>query len=173
MSCWINQHQKSKCILNLAKTLMTLLSMLCIHMMAMRFPFLPFCVSSLAGLLFLVSSTSFLLISLCSGQAKRDESATSTIQHYINQQQFTMWNNETRFHLAGSWGQNRSSGQHVHWYSVLFGSFQKQHVNLLLSSVPSMGELSSTSLALFKKKYGWVKSLSVPQSSFKMFFWQL
>lgn len=81
---------------------MSLLSMLCIHMMAMRFPFLPFCVSSLAGLLFLVSSTSFLLISLCSGQAKSDESATSTIQHYINQQQFTMWNNETRFHLAGS-----------------------------------------------------------------------
>lgn len=76
--------------------------MLCIDMMATRFPFFPFHVSLLVGLLFLVSSISLLLIKLCSGQAKSDESATSTIQHYINQQQFTVWNSQTRFHLAGN-----------------------------------------------------------------------
>lgn len=168
----MNQHQKIKYILNLAKNLVTLLSLLCVHMMAMRFPFLPFHISSLVGFLFLVSSTSLLLIKLCNDQAKSDESATSTIQHYINQQQLTMWNSQARFHLAGSWGPNRSSGQHVQWHSVLLGSFWKQHVNLLPSSVPSMRELSSTSLALFKRKYVWVKSLSVPQSSFKVFYWQ-
>lgn len=85
MSRWVNQCQKRKYILNLAKTIVTLPSVLCIHMMAMRFPFLPFHVSPLVGLLFLVSSTSLLLIRLCSGQAKSDESATSTIQRYIKQ----------------------------------------------------------------------------------------
>lgn len=171
VSRWVNQCQKSKYILNLAKTIVTLLSVLCIHMMPMRFPFLPFHVSPLVGLLFLDSSTSLLLIRLCSGRPKSDESATSTIQHYIDQQQFTMWNNQTRFHSAGSWGQNRSSDQHVPWHSVLLGSFLKQHMNLLISSVPSVTELRSTSLALFKRKYGSVKGLSVPESTFKMFYW--
>lgn len=60
--------------------------MLCTRMMATRFPFLPFLVSSFVGLFFLVRSTSLLLVRLCSGQAKSDESATSTIQHYIDQQ---------------------------------------------------------------------------------------
>lgn len=72
-------------------------------MMAARFPFLSLFLPLLAtGPFFLVGSTSLLLIRLCSSQAKSDESATSTIQPYIDQQQFTMWNNQNGFVLAGS-----------------------------------------------------------------------
>lgn len=136
--------------LRFGKTLMTYRSVLSIHMMAAIFPFLFFLVSSfLIYWPFFLSDISLLLIRLCSSQAKSGESATSTIHHYVGQQQFTVWSNQNEFVLAGSWGQKRSSGQHVRCCSVLLGSFG----NSMWTCCPHQcfyRELSNTSLAVDK-----------------------
>lgn len=112
------------------------LSLSAIDTMASIFPFLLFLVSCFVSYWhFFLSDVSLLLIRLCSSQARSGESATSTIQHYVGQQQFTVWSNQNEFVLAGSWGQKRSSGKHVRCCSVLLGSLWEQHVDLLPLSV--------------------------------------
>lgn len=90
MSYWINWHQKSKYSLDLAKMLVTLFSMLSIHRMAARFPFLPLLAS---GPFFSSVAPHFYSLG-CAAVKPRvmsESAAPFNVQYYTDQQQFTRW----------------------------------------------------------------------------------